>query len=73
MESLKKNLRIEEGDYCDVSIFLGSCAAVERVWSFAKYILTNTQTSMTPVLFDTYIFEVQLFLCDCSDGTKSIS
>ena len=50
LEAIKKKPRVEEGDYGDVSIFLGSCAEVERVWSFAKYILTNTQSSMTPVL-----------------------
>ena len=56
LESLNKKPHVEEGDYGDVSIFLGSCAEVERVWSFAKYILTNTQASMTPVLFETIIF-----------------
>ena len=56
LEAIKKKPRVEEGDYGDVSIFLGSCVEVERVWSFAKYILTNTQSSMTPVLFETIIF-----------------
>ena len=56
LESLKKKPRLEDNDYGNVSIFLGSCAEVERVWSFAKFILTNTQANMTPLMFETVLF-----------------
>ena len=57
LESLKKKPRLlEDSDYGNVSIFLGSCAEVERVWSIAHYVLTNTQANMTPALFETVLF-----------------
>ena len=56
LESLKKKPRLEDSDYGNVSIFLGSCAEVERVWSIASYVLTNTQANMTPALFETVLF-----------------
>jgi len=35
---------------------IGSAAEVERLWSIARYILTTTRTSMTPVLFEALLF-----------------
>lgn len=56
LEYIKRKPRLENSDYGNVSIFLGSCAEVERVWSFAKYVLTNTQANMTSVMFETMLF-----------------
>ena len=35
---------------------LGSAAEVERVWSWARYILTSQRASMVPVLFEAIMF-----------------
>jgi hypothetical protein len=43
-------------EYVDVSWVLGSAAEVERLWSVAKYILTETRRQMDPAMFETIIF-----------------
>ena len=39
---------------CD--FICGSAAEVERLWSIAKHVLTNTRSRLTPVMFETLIF-----------------
>jgi hypothetical protein len=42
--------------YVNCNFIVGSTAAVERLWSVAKTILTCQQSSMTPMMFETILF-----------------
>jgi hypothetical protein len=49
--------RVGNDEYVNVSWVLGSAAEVERLWSIAKYILTDdTRRQMDPEMFETIIF-----------------
>ena len=49
-----------EGDltspYKNVDFICGSAAEVERLWSIAKYILTDNRSRMTPAMFESLLF-----------------
>ena len=42
--------------YINVNFICGSAAEVERLWSIAKYILSNTRSRLTPNLFQALMF-----------------
>lgn len=42
--------------YIDASFVFGSLAEVERLWSIAKYILSDHRQLMTPQIFEALIF-----------------
>ena len=42
--------------YKNVDFICGSAAEVERLWSLAKNVLTNSRSRLTPVLFETLLF-----------------
>ena len=42
--------------YINVDFICGSAAEVERLWSIAKYILSNTRSRLTPNLFQALMF-----------------
>jgi len=50
LESIKASL------YMNVDFICGSVAEVERLWSIAKHILSNSRLQMTPHLFETLIY-----------------
>ena len=50
----KMNSRSEE--YIDCKFILGSVAEAERVWSMAKYVLTNHRRSLTPRMMEAILF-----------------
>ncbi len=53
----KRRKRDEEtSSYIDCNFILGSIAEVERVFSFAKYLLSDTRRCMTPQLFEALMF-----------------
>lgn len=43
-------------EYVNLDFVLGSAAEVERLWSLAKYVLTNQRKSMTPLMFEAFMF-----------------
>jgi hypothetical protein len=43
-------------EYMDADFVLASAAIVERLWSLANYILTDTHKSITPMVFEVLIF-----------------
>lgn len=45
-----------ESSYRNCSFIIGSVAEVERLWSIAKYILTENRGAMTPEVFESLIF-----------------
>ena len=45
-----------EDIYMNVDSICGSAAEVERLWSIAKYILTDQRKSMTPQMFEALLF-----------------
>ncbi len=53
----KRRTRDEEtSTYIDWNLSLGSVAEVERVFSFAKYVLCDNRRCMTPQLFEALMF-----------------
>ena len=42
--------------YKNVDFICGSAAEVERLWSVAKYILTDNRVKLTPAMFETLLF-----------------
>ena len=42
--------------YKNVDFICGSAAEVERLWSIAKYILTDTRSRLTSAMFETILF-----------------
>ena len=42
--------------YKNVDFICGSAAEVERLWSIAKYILTDTRSRLTSAMFKTILF-----------------
>ena len=45
-----------DSDYINANFILGSCAEVERLWSLAKFVLTDERSRMTPQLFEAILF-----------------
>jgi hypothetical protein len=43
-------------EYVDANFILASAAVVEKLWSLANHILTDTRKSMTPMVFKAFIF-----------------
>lgn len=56
----KRKAGVIEGDltspYKNVDFICGSAAEVERLWSVAKYILTDNRSRMTPAMFESLLF-----------------
>lgn len=56
----KRKAGVIEGDltspYKNVDFICGSAAEVERLWSIAKYILTDNRSRMTPAMFESLLF-----------------
>ncbi len=46
----------ETSNYIDCNFILGSVAEVERVFSFAKYVLSDNRRCVTPQLFEALMF-----------------
>jgi hypothetical protein len=46
----------QQNPYVNCNFIFGSTAAVERLWSVAKGILTCQRSSMTPMMFETLLF-----------------
>ncbi len=46
----------ETSNYIDRNFILGSVAEVERVFSFAKYVLSDSRRCMTPQRFEALMF-----------------
>ena len=42
--------------YKNVDFICGSAAEVERLWSVAKYILTDNRAKLTPAMFEALLF-----------------
>ena len=42
--------------YKNVDFICGSAAEVERLWSIAKYILTDNRARLTPAMFEALLF-----------------
>ena len=51
----REAMSIEE-EYMDADFILASTAIVERLWSLAGHILTDTRKQMTPIVFESLIF-----------------
>jgi hypothetical protein len=51
----KKRQRLEK-QYINCDFILGSVAEVERLWSIAKYVLTDNRKGLTPQLFEAILF-----------------
>ncbi len=53
----KKRKKNREGSaYIGCNFILGSVAEVERVWSIAKYVLSEQRRGMTPQMFEAIMF-----------------
>ncbi len=46
----------KRANYIDCNFILGSVGEVERVFSFAKYVLSDNRRCMTPQLFEALMF-----------------
>ena len=51
----RKN-EVSNDQYVNCDFILGSAAEVERLWSIAKYVLTENTRSMTPQMFEALMF-----------------
>ena len=47
---------VADDDIRNLDHILGSVAEVERVWSWARYVLTTQRAMMAPVLFEAIMF-----------------
>ena len=59
IERINKRRKVSESNktkYIDCSFILGSVAAVERLWSIAKYVCTSNRRRMTPLLLESLLF-----------------
>ena len=45
-----------EDEYINADFILASTAEVERLWSLAKYIWTDTRKHMMPIVFESLLF-----------------
>jgi hypothetical protein len=52
----RKQHDVSMNEYMDANFVLASAAIVERLWSLANYISTDTRKSMTPMVFEVLIF-----------------
>jgi hypothetical protein len=56
---LKKKMKLEKtytGNYKNVDFVLGSAAEVERLWSVARYVITDLRIRLSPVMFEALLF-----------------
>ena len=44
------------GNYKNVDFVLGSAAEVERLWSVARYVITDLRSRLSPVMFEALLF-----------------
>ena len=56
-DHLSKKRKIDEnGKYMSAGFVLGSSAEVQRLWSTAKYVLTEERSKLKPLLFEAILF-----------------
>ncbi len=56
-QQLRKKRKVEEGStYIDCRFILGSVSEIERMWSRAKYVLSDQRSRLTPELFEAILF-----------------
>ena len=53
---LKANRNAPKSKYVNLDFVLGSAAEVERLWSMAKYVLSNQRKSMSPLLLECLMY-----------------
>ena len=61
-------METKDSPYKNVDFICGSAAEVERLWSIAKHILSNSRARMTPNLFESLVFlKVNNEYWDCNN------